>query len=62
MSNAAIQLLHEDSLLVVVNKPAPLPSHPSGRFNRNTLAYIVGQAYRPEKLRLAHRLDANTMG
>jgi UPF0176 protein len=60
--NAAIQLLHEDSLLVVVNKPAPLPSHPSGRFNRNTLDYIVGQAYRPEKLRLTHRLDANTTG
>ena len=60
--NAAITLLHEDDLLVVVNKPAPLPSHASGRFNRNTLEYIVGAAYRPEKLRLAHRLDANTTG
>lgn len=57
-----IQLLHEDEFLVIVNKPAPLPVHPSGRFNRNTLSYIVGQAYRPEKLRLAHRLDANTTG
>lgn len=60
--NAAITLLHEDEFLVVVNKPAPLPSHASGRFNRNTLDYIVGAAYRPEKLRIAHRLDANTTG
>jgi len=60
--NAAISLLHEDELLVVVNKPAPLPSHASGRFNRNTLDHIVGTAYRPEKLRIAHRLDANTTG
>ena len=60
--NAAIELLHEDEFLVVVNKPAPLPSHASGRFNRNTLDYIVGAAYRPEKLRIAHRLDANTTG
>jgi UPF0176 protein len=60
--NAAITLLHEDELLVVVNKPAPLPAHASGRFNRNTLDYIVGTAYRPERLRIAHRLDANTTG
>ena len=60
--NAAIELLHEDEFLVIVNKPAPLPSHASGRFNRNTLDYIVGAAYRPEKLRIAHRLDANTTG
>lgn len=57
-----IQLLFEDEALIVVNKPAPLPVHPSGRFNRNTLAYFLAQVYRPEKLRVAHRLDANTTG
>ncbi len=60
--DGAIRLLHEDEFLVVVDKPAPLPVHASGRFNRNTLLYIVGQAYYPEKLRAAHRLDANTTG
>jgi UPF0176 protein len=60
--SGAIRLLHEDEFLVVVDKPAPLPVHASGRFNRNTLAYIVGKAYYPEKLRAAHRLDANTTG
>ncbi|MFM8932165.1 MAG: RluA family pseudouridine synthase, partial [Gemmataceae bacterium] len=42
--------------------PAPLPMHPSGRFNRNTLASILREVYNPEKPRPAHRLDANTSG
>lgn len=57
-----IQILHEDAMLVVVHKPAPLPMHPSGRFNRNTLSYILDQVYAPQRLRIAHRLDANTTG
>jgi RluA family pseudouridine synthase len=59
---ANIGLLFEDEWLVVVDKPAPLPVHPSGRFNRHTLQWLMGQVYRPEKLRVAHRLDANTTG
>jgi UPF0176 protein len=60
--NAAIRILHEDSAIVVVNKPAPLPLHPSGRFNRNTLQSILNTVYYPQKLRPVHRLDANTTG
>lgn len=60
--NAAIQILHEDEALVVLEKPAPLPMHPGGRFNRNTLQYFLNEAYAPQKLRAAHRLDANTTG
>ncbi len=60
--NADIQILHEDDALVVVNKPAPLPMHPSGRFHRNTLDYILNRVYEPLRLRAAHRLDANTSG
>lgn len=60
--NPDIALIHEDDSLVVVNKPAPLPTHPSGRFHRNTLSYILGQVYSKEKLRVTHRLDANTTG
>ena len=60
--NPSIQLLHEDDSLVVVHKPAPLPCHPSGRYNRNTLTWILEQAYPQQKLRLAHRLDAWTTG
>lgn len=60
--NAQIQILYEDSAIVVVNKPAPLPVHPCGRFNRNTLVRILDLVYRPVFPRPPHRLDANTTG
>ena len=60
--NADIRILHEDEAMIVINKPAPLPIHPSGRFNRNTLQAILQTVYHPQKPRPAHRLDANTSG
>lgn len=47
---------------VVLNKPAPLPIHPCGRFNRNSLTAILHSAYPDDYLKPAHRLDANTTG
>lgn len=60
--NAEVTVLHEDEALVVLNKPAPLPMHPGGRYTRNTLQQILHTVYRPQKPRPAHRLDANTTG
>lgn len=60
--NPDIRLIYEDDWLVVVDKPAPLPVHPSGRYNRNTLSSLLAVAYPKQKLRVAHRLDANTSG
>jgi UPF0176 protein len=60
--NADIRILYEDESIVVVRKPAPLPMHPCGRFNRNTLSSILDQVYSPRKPLLIHRLDANTSG
>lgn len=60
--NIDVRVLYEDEAIIVLNKPAPLPLHPSGRFNRNTLQYILQQVYRPQRPRPAHRLDANTGG
>jgi UPF0176 protein len=60
--NADIRILHEDAAIIVVNKPAPLPVHPCGRFNKNTLQAILREVYDPQKPRPAHRLDANTTG
>jgi UPF0176 protein len=60
--NADIRILHEDEAILVIDKPAPLPMHPCGRFNRNTLQSILHLAYAPERPRPAHRLDANTTG
>lgn len=60
--NAAIEIVHDDANLVVVNKPAPLPVHACGRFNRHTLEWLLQQVYRPQRLKLVHRLDADTSG
>jgi UPF0176 protein len=60
--NPAIQILFEDEALVVLHKPAPLPMHPGGRYNRNTLEYLLDATFQPYHLRPAHRLDANTTG
>jgi RluA family pseudouridine synthase len=60
--NPDIRILHEDEALVVIQKPAPLPMHPCGRFHRNSLTYILDQVYSPLHPRPAHRLDADTTG
>ncbi|MEO1972932.1 MAG: sulfurtransferase [Pirellulaceae bacterium] len=60
--SSGVQILDEDETLIVVNKPAPLPIHPCGRFNRNTLIYWLNHVYAPQVIRVAHRLDANTSG
>lgn len=60
--NPDIKVVYEDEAIIIIEKPAPLPVHPSGRFNRNTLQYIMREAYSPIVPRIAHRLDANTQG
>ncbi len=60
--NADIRILYEDESIVIVNKPAPLPMHPCGRFDRNSLQTILDTVYAPQRLRAAHRLDAATSG
>lgn len=57
-----IELLYSDENLLVINKPAPLPMHPSGRFNKNSLTEILKLAFPLEDLKIIHRLDANTTG
>lgn len=59
---AGIEVLYEDEAILVLNKPAPLPMHACGRFNRNTLVHFLHAAWHPEKPKPAHRLDANTSG
>jgi UPF0176 protein len=56
-----IRILYEDEAIIAVQKPAPLPMHPSGRFNRNSLTWILNHVYEMP-VRAVHRLDANTTG
>ncbi len=60
--NANVKILYEDEMVIVIDKPAPLPVHAGGRFNRNTLQYFLNEVYAPQRPRPAHRLDANTSG
>lgn len=60
--NADLQLIYEDDDLLAINKPAPIAMHPCGRFNRNTVSYLLNSIYQGEKIRMTHRLDANTTG
>ncbi|MBL9177721.1 MAG: sulfurtransferase [Verrucomicrobiaceae bacterium] len=60
--NADIRVLFEDEAILVLNKPAPLPVHAGGRFNRNTLQHILDLVWHPLRPRSVHRLDASTTG
>lgn len=60
--NMQVEILHEDEAIIVLRKPAPLPVHPGGRYNRNTLRHVLHALYHPQKPRQAHRLDASTSG
>ncbi len=62
ITSTDIRVIYEDEALLVVNKPAPLPMHPGGRFHRNTLQHVLNLACEPHPPRAVHRLDANTTG
>lgn len=60
--SANIRFLHEDDDLIVISKPAPLPMHACGRFNRNTLRSFLNSIYHPLRPHIVHRLDSCTSG
>ena len=55
-------VLHEDNDLLVINKPAPLPCHPGGRFFAHTLWALLKENHRLADPRLVNRLDRETSG
>ena len=60
--NADIRLVHEDEAVIVVQKPAPLPMHPGGGYERHTLRWFVSELYAPESPRPMHELAAEVSG
>lgn len=60
--SASLRFVHEDDDLVVLDKPAPLPVHPSGRFNKNTVLGLLAHAFDGWRVHPVHRLDADTTG
>ena len=57
-----MSVIFEDDEIFVINKSAPLPVHPCGRFNKNTAIKILERAFPDLALRPVHRLDADTTG
>ncbi|TVQ13671.1 MAG: RluA family pseudouridine synthase [Balneolaceae bacterium] len=56
-----VRVLDESPDWLVVYKPAPMPVHPGGRYNKNTLTAILEEmGY--SGLKIVHRLDAVTSG
>ncbi|HIJ90126.1 MAG: RluA family pseudouridine synthase [Desulfobulbaceae bacterium] len=55
-------VLHEDHDLLVINKPAPLPCHPGGRFFAHTLWALLKEEHGLNNPRLVNRLDRETSG
>lgn len=55
-------VVHEDDDLLVIDKPAPLPCHPGGRYFRHTLWGLLKEAHRLDNFFFINRLDRETSG
>lgn len=58
-------ILFEDDAVMVVDKPAGLPVHPSASYHHNTLTSLMTRRFATEKRsapQIAHRLDKETSG
>jgi len=55
-------VIHQDSDLIVVNKPGQLPCHPGGRYFRHTLWGLLKERFGLEKPSIINRLDRETSG
>jgi len=57
-----IQVIHEDSDWVVVDKPPSMPVHPCGRYRHNSVIFILAKELGYKQLHTVHRLDRLTSG
>ena len=57
-----VRIVHSDSALLVVDKPAHLPIHGDGAFVRNTVVHVLRHELGFPEARIVHRLDRETSG
>ena len=55
-------VVYDDEAMLVVDKPAGLPVHPSASYHKNTLTFLLRERYPEGPPHLAHRLDRETSG
>ena len=58
----AFGVVHDDAELLVVDKPAGLPVHPTARYAEHTFTALARAAFPARKVDPAHRLDRETSG
>jgi 23S rRNA pseudouridine1911/1915/1917 synthase len=56
--------VYEDDAMLVVDKPAGLPMHPTATYHKHTLSYLLRERYVDAEFvpQIAHRLDRETSG
>ena len=55
-------VVHDDGALVVVDKPAGLPVHPTARYAAHTFTALARARFPERKIDPAHRIDRETSG
>jgi 23S rRNA pseudouridine1911/1915/1917 synthase len=55
-------VVHDDGALLVVDKPAGLPIHPTARYHAHTFTALARARFPERKVDPAHRLDRETSG
>jgi 23S rRNA pseudouridine1911/1915/1917 synthase len=55
-------VVHDDGALLVVDKPAGLPVHPTARYHAHTFTALARARFPARKVDPAHRLDRETSG
>jgi 23S rRNA pseudouridine1911/1915/1917 synthase len=55
-------IVHDDGELLVVDKPAGLPVHPTARYSANTFTSLAKLRFPDRKVDPAHRIDRETSG
>lgn len=60
--NGEIKVLYDKGGLFILDKKAPVPVHPSGRFFKNALTSILRETYPGRTFHTIHRLDLWTTG
>ncbi len=56
------RIVHDDGALVVVDKPAGLPVHPTARYSAHTFTAVAKARFPGRKIDPAHRIDRETSG
>lgn len=62
VTSNAIDIIHIDKDIVVINKPSSIPVHPCGRYRHNTIIFLLAKEYNLKDLKTIHRLDRLTSG